>query len=56
MGYPRHVQYEWMLQPNWENVHYWQALLFNRDRADCARRTHGGGVVELTVVSFTPLP
>lgn len=56
MGYPRHVQYEWTLRPNWENIHYWQALLFNRDRVDCARRTRGGGVVELTVVSLTPLP
>ncbi len=56
MGYPRHIRYEWTLRPNWENLHYWQSLVFNSDRVDCARRTRGGGAVELTVVSLTSLP
>ncbi len=56
MGYPQYIRYEWTLRPNWENLHYWQSLVFNSDRVDCARRTRGGGAVELTVVSLTPLP
>jgi hypothetical protein len=55
-GYPKQVLYEWGLRPNWESLHYWQSLVFNSDRTDCARRTRGGGTVELTVVSLTPLP
>lgn len=55
-GYPAQVRYEWGLRPNWENVDYWQSLVFRSDRIDCARRTRGGGAVELTVVAFTPLP
>jgi hypothetical protein len=35
---------------------YWQSLVLGTDRVDCARRTRGGGVVEITVVSFMPLP
>jgi hypothetical protein len=34
---------------------YWQSLVLGTDRVDCARRTRGG-VVEITVVSFMPLP
>jgi hypothetical protein len=56
LGYPRQVLYEWGLRPNWESLDYWQSLVLGTDRADCARRTRGGGVVEITVVSFMPLP
>jgi hypothetical protein len=54
-GYPRQVLYEWGLRPNWESMDYWQSLVLGTDRVDCARRTRGGGVVEITVVSFMPL-
>lgn len=55
-GYPQQVRYEWGLRPNWESLDYWKSLAFSSDRTDCARRTRGGGVVELTVVALTPLP
>lgn len=55
-GYPKQVRYEWGLRPNWENLHYWQSLVFDSHGIDCARRARGGGAVELTVVSLTLLP